>query len=94
MHPVYYTMLTRIWQNVIIVSQKCFKNWKKYININGNRFILEGFQNSSYALKYTKIIGDGDSIEINGPKEYYTRIECSSKMFYSRTNRHLKVTPM
>jgi hypothetical protein len=66
-------------------SHKCFKNWKNTSTSMEIAIILEGFQNSvaMHNLKYTKIIGDGDSREIKesmryGPHCSIEKIECKN----------------
>jgi hypothetical protein len=67
-------------------SHKCFKNFKSTSTSMETAIILEGFKNSvaMHNLKYTKIIGDGDSSVYKkikesmpyGPHCFIEKIEC------------------
>ncbi|CAK1578234.1 unnamed protein product [Parnassius mnemosyne] len=84
-----------------VLAHKCYKNWFGSSTEMETDAIVEGFKISvsMHGLKYSKLIGDGDSSVGNalrntmpyGPNIYIRKIECSNHLMRNYSNKLRKI---
>ncbi|CAF4944104.1 unnamed protein product [Pieris macdunnoughi] len=88
-----------------VPAHKCYKNWFGPSTQMETDAIVEGFKISvsMHGLKYTKLIGDGDSSVCNALKDaipygpnvyislYISKIECSNHLMKNYSNKLRKI---